>query len=554
MSTLLGRILAGGSPFDDRWFTNGGNVVHMDGATLGQEGALKIATVWRAVNVVAAAVAVVPLDVLRRIGAGWEPATDDPYRTKLRMMPNAAQTSYRWRHHLVGHYLLGGNYYAHKWAWDFPEQAQLRPLDPGRMRRPDINADGTLAYTYQQINGTPRVLQQAEVFHARGFSWDGFTGVSVIECMRETVALAAMNRSSRTSFMRNAMRPAVVVKFPVGKEVGEVAERNVQQGFMRAYGGPNKAGLPLVLGDGGDIVAFGINSKEAQFIESENFLVEEFLRYIGVPGVLCGYADKTATHASAESFFQSFIDHCLMPITGNLEQELTTSLYGVQEDIKVRFNLNALLRADATARAAFYGKLVEMGILTRNEVRELENRNPLPGLDKPLTPMNMGGPAGGAGSSATPPPSQDAPQDEPADGGAAGEEGNVTDGRPPRSPRPPRAVSLVEFARAQHSVRATARRIVGRERLDILGADGRKGRAVRFASDPAGWRAWATEYYQSGGVIDAMLVEELGLDPEESARYCAEQRDALLAGGAAVVGTWEAARVPYLVDLAMGRA
>ena len=32
-----------------------------------------------------------------------------------------------------------------------------------------------------------------------------------------------------------------------------------------------------------------------------------------------------------------------------------------------------------------------MGIYTRNELRDEEGKDPLPGLDDPLTPMNMAG-------------------------------------------------------------------------------------------------------------------------------------------------------------------
>ena len=49
----------------------------------------------------------------------------------------------------------------------------------------------------------------------------------------------------------------------------------------------------------------------------------------------------------------------------------------------------ALLRGDAASRANFYNTMVNMGAMTRNQVRRLENWNVLPGLDEPLTPLNM---------------------------------------------------------------------------------------------------------------------------------------------------------------------
>jgi hypothetical protein len=44
-------------------------------------------------------------------------------------------------------------------------------------------------------------------------------------------------------------------------------------------------------------------------------------------------------------------------------------------------------------RATWARTMVEMGIYTRNELRDEEGKDPLPGLDDPLTPMNMVGAA-----------------------------------------------------------------------------------------------------------------------------------------------------------------
>lgn len=532
---LLARY-SGRNPFDDRWYTSGSTVNMTDISSPSLEGALKISTVYRAINVLAAAVAVLPVDVLQRKGRrGWKPLEGDLIRTKLRLAPNRFQTSYRWRHHLIGHLLLTGYYYAHKYAWGTP-QLQLNPLAPARMRIVEMQNDGSLLYQYTTARGEQKDLTTDELVHCRGFSVDGIQGVSVIDLMRENIQLATMSRQQRTAFVKNAMRPSVVIRFPKGQEVGAEAERNILTGYARAYGGRN-AGRPMVLGDGAEISPFTIDSKAAQYIESEYFLVEEFLRFTGVPGVLVNYPDKTATFASAESFFQSFVDHGVAPITVNLEQELTTALYGVQEDIRVRFNLNALLRGDSKARADFYRVVVELGIFTRNEIRELENKNPLKGLDEPLTPKNMGGasPEGSAAAPAAPAAPAPGPARKPATPAEDEEE----------------AAARAALARAGEIVHEAAARIVRRETAAILGTeDGKKGAAERFARDTPGWRAWVADFY---GKHAQLVGQALRLPAAAAERYCAAQAEALLAGGVGVVGNWEATRVPHLVELAMGR-
>jgi hypothetical protein len=44
---------------------------------------------------------------------------------------------------------------------------------------------------------------------------------------------------------------------------------------------------------------------------------------------------------------------------------------------------------DTKDRAQWARTMVEMGIYTRNEIRDYEGLDPLPGLDEPLTPLNM---------------------------------------------------------------------------------------------------------------------------------------------------------------------
>jgi hypothetical protein len=42
-------------------------------------------------------------------------------------------------------------------------------------------------------------------------------------------------------------------------------------------------------------------------------------------------------------------------------------------------------------RAVWARAMAELGIYTRNELRDEEGKDPLPGLDEPLTPANMNG-------------------------------------------------------------------------------------------------------------------------------------------------------------------
>jgi hypothetical protein len=53
------------------------------------------------------------------------------------------------------------------------------------------------------------------------------------------------------------------------------------------------------------------------------------------------------------------------------------------------FDTRYLVAGDSKDRAQWARTMVEMGIYTRNEIRDYEGLDPLPGLDEPLTPLNM---------------------------------------------------------------------------------------------------------------------------------------------------------------------
>lgn len=517
---LLSRLMADwGGPLDDRWW-RGGNVVYLGDQSIAGPGAeLKVPTVWRAVNVLAGAIASLPLDVFRHVDQakpelGKVVAINEPWRAKLRRNPVRYQTSHRWRMHMVGRVLLAGNYYALKMGAPGMPASSFFPLDPSRMKITDVGRDGSLTYQYKTAQGKTETWGQDEIFHVRGYSTDGICGVSVIDLMRDTTQLALANRVQRSTFVRNEMRPSVSIEHP--KALGDKAWERLKEGYAAAFGGPRNAGKILVLEEGAKINPFAFTSRDAQYIESEHFLIEEFLRFIGVPGVLVGHSDKTSTYSSAEQFFQSFVTHGVFPWTANIEEELTCSLFEDDEDLFAEFNLNALLRPDSTARALFYKVLVELGVYTRNEVRALENKNPLEGLDEPLTPLNMGGA-----------PLQVAPEPAPPEGT-----------KPPAKKAPPAPPATGKASRLAAII---AGRLVRKEIAAL------QSLAKRYAADAPGWAEQLQAFYARH---EEMLVAELELDPLMAAAYVARQKEEAGRNLAAIEG-WESTRPAELALMAL---
>ena len=130
----------------------------------------------------------------------------------------------------------------------------------------------------------------------------------------------------------------------------------------------------------------------SQYDQSRKFQVEEICRAFGVDPVMIGYSEKTATFASVEQKSINHVVYTLGPWYACLEKSANKWLLTRQERSKgfyFKFNTNALMRGASADRASFYTQLYNVGALSPNEIRELEDMNPYEGGDEHRVPMNM---------------------------------------------------------------------------------------------------------------------------------------------------------------------
>ena len=96
----------------------------------------------------------------------------------------------------------------------------------------------------------------------------------------------------------------------------------------------------------------GMKGVDAEHLDTRRFQIEEICRDLKVFPQMVGYADKTATFASAEAFFLAHVIHTLNPWIENWEQSLARDLFPDEDDIVAKFSMQGLLRGDSAARAS----------------------------------------------------------------------------------------------------------------------------------------------------------------------------------------------------------
>ena len=377
------------APQDDFWYTQVGSSI--GGAPVSADTALRLSTVFACIRVLAETLSSLPLIVFRRTPKGGkERATEHPLYALLHDQPNHWQTSMEWREMMMVHCALRGNAYSEIISARGEPVAELIPLPPDSVTV-ELLPGKIMRYTLKEHNGTARIIPTSNMFHLRGMSLDGYVGISPIDYERETVSngLAALQYQGR--ILKNDGAITTYLNYP-GKFKDAENRAEFARQWQAAVTGGNRGKTPI-LENGMELHNLTVTNRELQYIESRKYTREEIAAIYRVPLVLLQAGDKTQTYASAEQFFDSLVKHTMLPWFYRWEQAISRDLImPFDEDIFAEFLVDGLLRGDTAARSAFYQIMVEIGAMTRNEVRIKENLNPLPGLDEPVQQPNAGTP------------------------------------------------------------------------------------------------------------------------------------------------------------------
>lgn len=352
--------------------------------------AMQLAVVFACVRVLSETIASLPLMVYkRRRDGGKEPAQETDLYFLLHDQPNPDQTSFEYREMIMGHLALRGNAYSYIERTGGGGINAIYPLNPARMQVSKIR--GEIIYQYMYEDGKSAIIPKEFIWHIRGLSDDGIVGLSPISQAKEAIGLAMASEQYGAKFFANYARPGGIIEYP-GK-LNDEATKQLKESWEAAYTGTNAHRLAILQG-GLSWKQVGLSNEDSQFIELRQFQIEDICRIFRVPGVLINYTgDKSSTYASAEQFFISFITHTVRPWASRIEQSAARCLMTDKEKRKMfaEFNLNDFVRGDLESRYRAFQIGIQNGWLSPNDVRKLENMNPIEGEggDKYFMPLNI---------------------------------------------------------------------------------------------------------------------------------------------------------------------
>lgn len=371
--------------------------------------ALQVSTVFACVNIISDGVSSLPFHVYQRVKTSdrvaKQLAIDNSVYYLLHHEPNPEMSSSTFLKTLMVHCLLWGNSYTELQRNNAGEVIALWPRNPARTKpirllqpllfHGDLLPTGTLLYETsdammdsstamvpenpdQQNLGKRRLIHADDMLHIQGLSLDGRLGQDTVWLARQMFGLALATEKFGAKFFGNGARPAGILEIP-GKMEDKAIE-NLRRSWAESHGGENAWKL-AVLEQGVKYQKVAATPNEGQMLETRKFVREDIGAFFGVPLHMIGAQEKGGGKTNVEQQSIELVLYCLHPWLNRIEQEFNRKLFPKTGRSAsphfVKFDIRKLMYPDAAARGQFYALGRQWCFLNANDIRELEDFNPI---------------------------------------------------------------------------------------------------------------------------------------------------------------------------------
>ena len=359
----------------------GGGLPAWSGETVSVDTALNHSVVWACNRIISESVAFLPLMMMQETGRGKYPATH-PMATALKNSPNDEMTAMEFRETLTSHCVLQGNAYAQIVRRSGTGVAvELNPIHPSQVRV-ERDTQKRLVYLIKEGTGpeksyTVQKNKPQDILHVRGLGPDGVVGYSVITMARQSMGQGLAAEKFAGKFYANGGRVPYVLKTANKFKNQEDFDRfraDWENTYKEAHRAP-------ILENGIEYQQTGLSLADAQFLETRQFNIPEICRWFLVSPHLVGDLSR-ATFSNIEQLALEFVKMTLMAWLVRWEQSLWRCVLTPDEksqNLYFKHNVNSLLRGDFVSRMTGYASALQNGHVNIDEVRDLEDENPLPG-------------------------------------------------------------------------------------------------------------------------------------------------------------------------------
>lgn len=356
-----------------------------------KELAMKIAAVYRCVDIVSKGVAQLPLVVKRKEDDYFVIDNDDVFGLTylLQMRPNERLSAYEFKRSIMIQLLIGkGNAYVYP-QWGSDGYASMILLSPGSCSYDVYSNTYIVSDPINKIYGT---FDANEIIHFKNLSLDGgYTGVSTLTYAARTLAISAnadsanvesfKTRGTLTGFVsgKNATIGFGAIQDTQLSDVANNIEKQLASG-KKIFNLPGEMSFNQI----------SLSPSDIQLLETKTFNVLDICRFFGVhPDKV--FAMQTANYKASEMSQVAFLTDTLQPVLTQIENELQIKLIPreLAMEFKIDFDIEPLLQTDLLTQADYINKTIQAGVRTVNHWRKKFGQAPVPNGDKVLVSANL---------------------------------------------------------------------------------------------------------------------------------------------------------------------
>jgi len=357
-----------------QWLTDFyGGTDSTSGVKVNTETALGLSAYWACVKVIAETAGSTSLFLYERTNEGKKKAISHPLYRVLNVQPNPNMSPYQWKELTGNHVALTGNSFSQIIRNEAGEVVELWPLRPDKMTKISVTKDNKKIYTYS-TNNKDVILMQDDVLQVAGFGYDGIRGYDPVTILRNTIGHAIATEEFGQRFFANDARPGGFIE--VERELSDPAYKRLKAAWNEQHQAHDKKHSVAILEEGAKWHEVGIAPDNAQFIETMKNNTIKIAEIFRMPPHMIQSLDN-ATFSNIEHQSLEFVKYTMTPWFVRIEESINTQLLKRDQQLKyfAEFNVNSLLRGDIVSRFTAYRTGREIGVLSSNEIRNLENMN-----------------------------------------------------------------------------------------------------------------------------------------------------------------------------------
>ena len=337
------------------------------GTYVTQDNVFQVNAVYSAVSLIASTLSTLPVDVFVRRDGDRIPFRPAPAWVQK---PDVDLPKEAFYNAVIVSMLLDGNAFIRVFSNPQGEVVNLVVLNPLTV---EVKRNG-LGRLQFQIEGESGTLSSEDIIYIPDMVKPGkVRGVSRVEALKENLGYAIALDKFAQDFFGGGTQLSGYIEFP-GMLTKEQAQ-DLANGFDSRHrirsGRGHRTG---VLSGGAKFVQTQSDPEKSMLVESRNQAIADVARAFSIPPHLLALPG-TNTYASVEANNIAWVTHGLRPIIERIETAMTPLMARTPggQNAFIKFNLNALLRADSVARAQFYSTGIQAGYFTINDIRRWED-------------------------------------------------------------------------------------------------------------------------------------------------------------------------------------